>query len=154
MSYFKLINGIHDLIKNGGGVITITEGQIYNVDSYRQNIPVIAHINISGGSLLENLNTYNCEVAILDLVDENNNLTEDKFKGNDNHQEVFNYTDHIIRRFIMAFRKFSEGQDIYLVGDPTIEAVYPDETQNRLAGWEVSFTVGVPNNLIDVCEPI
>jgi len=154
MSYFKLINGIKDLLDSDSRVKTITEGDIDDLDTYRQNIPTIAHIVVNGGSDLENLNTYNCEVLVLDIISENNNETEDKFKGNDNKQEVYNLTDNIIRRFVLLFKKQAEGKNIFLIGDPLYDRVIDDTTQNRLAGWEVSFTVGVPNNLIDVCEPI
>ncbi len=154
MSYFKLINGIKDLLQTDVRIKTITEGTISDIDAYKQNIPTMAHIVVDGGSTLDNLNTYNVVVSVLDIVVENNNVTEDKFIGNDNRQEVFNETDNIIRRFYMYFKRNAQGQDIFIDGSPTFDKVEEYETENRLAGWDLTFTVGVPNNIIDVCKDV
>ena len=154
MSYFKLINGIKDLLNTDIRIKTITEGYISDIDAYKLNIPTMAHIVVDGGSTLENLNTYNVVISVLDIVVENNNLTVDKFIGNDNRQEVYNETDNIIRRFYMMFKRNAEGQDIFIDGAPTFDKVEEYETENRLAGWDLTFTVGVPNDLINVCETI
>lgn len=154
MSYFKLIGNIKDILSIDSRIKTITEGEVDDLDQYRQNIPTMAHITVSSGTLEENLNVYNVVVSVLDKVDENNNITIDKFKGNDNRQEIFNKTDNIIRRFFMKFRGQAEGQNIYIDGQPSIDKVLETETSNRLAGWDMSFTVGVPNELIDSCETI
>lgn len=154
MSYFKLINGIHDLLKEDSRVKTVTEGDIDDLDAYRQNIPTIAHIVVNSGRDSDTLNIYDVVVSVLDIVSENNNITEEKFKGNDNRQEVYNSTDNIIRRFIMRFRKQAEADNIYIVDNPTFDKVLDDETQNRLAGWDLTFSVGVPNTEIDVCKTV
>tara|TARA_R110002020_G_scaffold216205_5_gene423637 strand:- start:133 stop:597 length:465 start_codon:yes stop_codon:yes gene_type:complete len=154
MSYFKLINGIKELLEVDERVKTITEGDISDLDAYKQNLPTLAHIVVDGGSALENLNTYNVVVSVLDIIVENNNITVDKFKGNDNSQEIYNQTDNIIRRFFMVFNRNAEGQDIFIEESPTFSKVEEYDTENRLAGWELSFTVGVPNDKIDVCDPI
>ena len=151
MSYFKLINGIKDTLRTDARVITITEGDIDDLDAYRQNIPIMAHIVVNNGTIEENLNIYTVVVSVLDIVTENNNITQEKFLGNDNLQEVYNNTDNIIRRFFMLMRRNAEGQSIYIDGQPTFEKVEEEETQNRLAGWRLSFNIGVPSPEIDVC---
>ena len=151
MSYFKLINGIKDTLRTDARVITITEGYVDRVDEYKQNIPIMAHIIVDGGTVEDNLNVYGVEVMVLDIVSENNNITVEKFLGNDNLQEVYNNTDNIIRRFFMLMRRNAEGESIYIDGQPTFEKVEEEETQNRLAGWRLSFNVGVPSSEIDVC---
>ena len=110
----------------------------------------MAHI-IVDGTVEDNLNVYGVEVMVLDIVSENNNITVEKFLGNDNLQEVYNNTDNIIRRFFMLMRRNAEGESIYIDGQPTFEKVEEEETQNRLAGWRLSFNVGVPSSEIDVC---
>ena len=111
----------------------------------------MAHIIVDGGTVEDNLNVYGVEVMVLDIVSENNNITVEKFLGNDNLQEVYNNTDNIIRRFFMLMRRNAEGQSIYIDGQPTFEKVEEEETQNRLAGWRLSFNIGVPSPEIDVC---
>ena len=132
MSYFKLINGIKDTLRTDARVITITEGYV-------------------DGTIEENLNIYTVVVSVLDIVTENNNITQEKFLGNDNLQEVYNNTDNIIRRFFMLMRRNSIGESIYIDGQPTFDKVLDTETQNRLAGWDLTFNIGVPSPEIDVC---
>ena len=98
MSYFKLINGIKDTLRTDFRIKTITEGYVDRVDEYKQNIAIMAHIIVDGGTVEENLNVYGVEVMVLDIVTENNNITVEKFLGNDNLQEVYNNTDNIINR--------------------------------------------------------
>lgn len=152
MSYFKLINGIKTLLQSDSRVKTVTEGDIDDLDVYKQNIPTLAHIVVSGGTTEDNLNVYDVVVSVLDIVTENNNQTVNKFKGNDNRQEVYNDTDNIIRRFYMKFRNQSEADNIYIVGQPSFDKVLEDETVNRLAGWDITFQVGVPSLNIDGCQ--
>ena len=151
MSYFKLINGIKDTLRTDARVLTITEGYVDRVDEYRQNIPIMAHIIVDGGTVEENLNVYGVEVMVLDIVTENNNITVEKFLGNDNLQEVYNNTDNIIRRFFMLMRRNAIGESIYIDGQPTFDKVLDTETQNRLAGWDLTFNIGVPSTEIDIC---
>ena len=151
MSYFKLINGIKDILRTDARVTTITEGDIDDLDAYKQNIPVMAHIVVNSGTMEDNLNVYDVVVSVLDIVVENNNITIEKFIGNDNKQEVYELTDNIIRRMFMHFKRNSVGQDIFISDNPSLQKVLDTETQNRLAGWEMSFNVGVPSSEIDVC---
>ena len=151
MSYFKLINGIKDILRTDARVITITEGDIDDLDAYKQNIPVMAHIVVNSGTMEDNLNVYDVVVSVLDIVVENNNITVEKFLGNDNKQEVYELTDNIIRRMFMYFKRNSVGQDVFISDNPSFQKVLDTETQNRLAGWEISFSVGVPSSEIDVC---
>jgi hypothetical protein len=151
MSYFKLINGIKDILRTDARVITITEGYTTDFDAYRQNIPVMAHIIIESGTVEDNFNVYNVQLWIVDIVVENNNLTEEKFLGNDNLQEVYELTDNIARRFYMYLKRNSVGEDIYIDGSPTFDKVEETQTENRLAGWLLNFSVGVPNPEIDIC---
>mgnify|MGYP003124787688 FL=1 len=151
MSYFKLINGIKDILRTDARVTTITEGDIDDLDAYKQNIPVMAHIVVNSGTMEDNINVYDVVVSVLDIVVENNNITVEKFLGNDNKQEVYELTDNIIRRMFMHFKRNSVGQDIFISDNPSLQKVLDTETQNRLAGWEMSFSVGVPSSEIDVC---
>ena len=154
MSYFKLINGIKDLLQSDSRIKTVTEGDIDDIDAYKQNIPAMAHIIVNGGTVNDNLNVYNVVVSVLDIVDENNNITQEKFLGNDNLQEVYNSTDNIIRRFYMKFKKQAQGDNIYIDGQPSFDKVLDTETQNRIAGWDLTFSVGVPDLTIDSCQEI
>ena len=58
MSYFKLINGIKDTLRTDARVITITEGYVDRVDEYKQNIAIMAHIIVDGGTVEDNLNVF------------------------------------------------------------------------------------------------
>ena len=152
MSYFKLIDGVRVLLEADSRVKTITEGDVDDIDLYKQNIPTMAHIIVNSGTVEDNLNVYTLVLSVLDIVTENNNQTIEKFKGNDNRQNVYTTTDNIIRHFFMRFRKQAEGDNIFILGTPTFTKVLEESTSNRLAGWDLNFQVGVPSLIIDSCE--
>ena len=151
MSYFKLINGIKDLLDADEGVSTVTEGYVTDFDAYKKNISPMAHFIVENGTMDDNLNYYSVDIMLVDIVVENNNETKEKFLGNDNHQEVFNDMDNVARRFFMKFKRNSVGQDIFIQGSPSFSKIEETETQNRLAGWRLTFEVGVPSPEIDIC---
>lgn len=154
MSYFKLIYGIKEIFDADSRVKTITEGDIDDLDAYRQNIPTMVHIVVNSGNDNINAMEYDVVVSVLDIVSENNNITTEKFTGNDDRQEVFNRTQNIARRFLQSFRKQAEADNIYIVESPSYNKVLDEQTQNRLAGWDLSFTVGVPDLDMDICETV
>ena len=51
----------------------------------------------------------------------------------------------------MYLKRNSVGEDIYIDGSPTFDKVEDTQTENRLAGWLLNFSVGVPNPEIDIC---
>lgn len=154
MSYFKLIYGIKEIFDADSRVKTITEGDIDDLDAYRQNIPTMVHIVVNSGNDNINATEYDVVVSVLDIVSENNNITTEKFTGNDDRQEVFNRTQNIARRFLQTFRKQAEADNNYIVESPSYNKVLDEQTQNRLAGWDLSFTVGVPDLDMDICETV
>ena len=54
-------------------------------------------------------------LSVLDIVTENNNITVEKFLGNDNLQEVYNNTDNIIRRFFMLMRRNAMRGKVFIL---------------------------------------
>ena len=152
MSYFKLINSLRLVFEADDRIKTITEGDIDDLDLYRQNIPAMAHIIISDGVMSDNLNRYDVLIQCVDIVSENNNITSEKFKGNDNRQEVFNDMDNVLRRAYMTFKRDAIADNINVLGDASISKILEETTENRLAGWGATFQVEVPNALIDICE--
>lgn len=152
MSYFKLIEALRLVFEADTRIKTITEGDIDDLDLYRQNIPAMAHIIVSDGTMKDNLNTYDVLIQCVDIVSENNNITSEKFKGNDNRQEVFNDMDNVLRRAYMTFKRDAVADNINVLGDASISKILEETTQNRLAGWAATFQVEVPNDLINICE--
>lgn len=154
MSYFKLIESLKSVFESDARIKTITEGDIDDLDLYRQNIPAMAHIIISDGTIQDNLNVYNVLIQCVDIVSENNNITSEKFKGNDNRQEVYNDMDNVLRRAYLTFKRDAEQDNINVLGDASVTKILEETTENNLAGWAATFTVEVPNELMDVCAPI
>lgn len=154
MSYFKLINGIKTVLQEDSRIKTVTEGDIDDFDQYKQNIPAMAHIVVDSADMLDNLNTFSVDINIVDAVVENNNLTIEKFIGNDNRQEVYNDIANVCRRVFQKLRKFSFGDNIYVQDGATLQKIYQFENDNRLVGWAISFIVEVPDLTIDICETV
>ena len=88
MSYFKLIEALR-LVEADTRIKTITE-RINTLDLYSKYQQWL--IIVSNGTM-KDLNVYDVLIQCVDIVSENNNITSEKFKGNDNRQEVFNDMD-------------------------------------------------------------
>lgn len=114
----------------------------------------MAHIIISDGTIQDNLNVYNVLIQCVDIVSENNNITSEKFKGNDNRQEVYNDMDNVLRRAYLTFKRDAEQDNINILGDASVTKILEETTENNLAGWAATFTVEVPNKLMDICQQI
>lgn len=154
MSYFKLIDGLKTILQEDSRVKTVTEGEIDDLDQYKQNIPALAHIIVENGVLNENLNQYNVDIYLIDYVTENNNITIEKFKSNSNRQEVYNDMINVARRVFRKLRTFSFGDKIYVQDAAAFDKIYQFENDNRLAGWRLSFVVEAPDLNIDICETV
>ena len=154
MSRFKLTSSIKVLLGEDKRVITQTIGTEDEYDSEKQNIPVLSHLYLGDINFGENYTYYDVQLTITDAVVENNNLTVDKWLGNDNREEVFSNISNIIKHFIGKLRTRSKEDDIFAIGEPNATPVFDFETVNNLSGYELSISIGVPELNINLCETI
>tara|TARA_R100000805_G_C3610769_1_gene111389 strand:+ start:1188 stop:1652 length:465 start_codon:yes stop_codon:yes gene_type:complete len=154
MSYFKLIQGLKEVLEQDSRIKTITEGDIEDFNAYKYDLPAIAHIDVEDGNFEENLTVLDVSIDFVDYVNVEQNITNEKFKGNDNRQEVYNDMLNVSRRVFQKIRKFSFDDKIYVRDAAPIRKIYQFANDNRLVGWTVQFQAEVPDVIIDICETI
>jgi len=85
-----------------------------------------------------------------DIVDQSKDLTLDRFKGNDNVQDILNTQLGVLNRLIQRLRMGNLHTDMYqLNGNPSLDPFY-DRFENQLAGWSATMDIQIYND-INIC---
>ena len=87
--YYQLTETIKDQLLADINCNTVTTGDIYDVNLNKQDIFPLAHIIVNNVLQQEQTLTFNISILAMDIVDQSKTETFDKFKGNNNEQEVF-----------------------------------------------------------------
>ncbi len=95
--------------------------------------------------------TFSLSILAMDIVDTNKEETVDIFRGNNNEMDVLNTQLSVLNKFIQKLRKGTTHREGYQVEGSTNLDAFKDRFENELAGWSVSFSLVVMNN-IDICE--
>jgi hypothetical protein len=95
--------------------------------------------------------TFNFSILAMDLVDVNKEETTDIFRGNNNEMDVLNTQLAVLNKFIQQLRKGTTHRDGYQVEGTASLNAFKDRFENELAGWSVTFSLVVMNN-IDICD--
>jgi len=150
--YSELLNYIKSLGEADPFINTITQGDFDRVDLDKGNIMPILHINIIGGSFTNGQTVVlDVEIAALQQRDDNNEERTDKFFQQDNEIDNMNEMLAVLNRiWTIAFRDF-EDRNFRASEDPTLEIVDQRTTTNSIEGWNLSFSLIMPNTTISLC---
>jgi len=148
-AYYEVLRILKLSLEENKDIHTVTQGDISNLDLNKMNIYPIGHIDLDDGTFNENTIEFNCSIYAMDVIDTSNNLVVDKFIGNDNEIDVFNTMLAVVRRTYLELAKDMRTQDITILGEPSVRKM--EGAVNNLAGWEMTFTIEVPDTIISVC---
>jgi len=150
--FYNLTEKIQDTLNLDVNVKTITYGDIFEVDLDKQTIFPLSHFMITGATLVGRVWNFNVNLLCMDLVNESKDFVQgypEKFRGNNNEQDVFNTQLAVANRLLELLRSGDLYSDLYQISEgsqPTLEP-FVDRFDNKLAGWSVSFTVEIPNDM-------
>ena len=83
----------------------------------------------------------------MDIVDFSKSETIDRFKGNNNEQDILNTQLAVLNRLIQRLRKGQLYTEMYqLDGNPSCLPFY-DRFENGLAGWTATMDVLIYNDI-------
>jgi len=86
----------------------------------------------------------------MDIVDQSKDATFDKFKGNNNEQDILNTQLGVLNKVIQKLRMGTLYTDKYqLDTDVNCEPFY-DRFENQLAGWTATMDIMIYND-IQIC---
>jgi hypothetical protein len=87
----------------------------------------------------------------MDIVDISKDETTNKFRGNNNEQDVLNTQISVLNRLYEKLRRGNLYDDNYQVdGTPNLE-IFVDRFENKLAGWTMTININTPNEMT-VCD--
>ena len=145
--FYQLTQTIKDQLLADINVNTVTTGDIYDVNLNKQDIFPLSHIIVNNVLQQEQTLTFNISIIAMDIVDQSKSVTTDKFKGNNNEQDILNTQLSVLNKVIQVLRMGTLHQDMYqLDGDVNCEPFY-DRFENQLAGWTATMDVMIYNDI-------
>ena len=145
--FYNLTTKIKDTLALDDFVNTITYGDIFEIDLNKQDIFPLSHFIVNNATLNGHTWSFNISLLCMDIVDESKKDVVDKFRGNDNEQDVLNTQMAVINRLLELLRRGDLFTELYqLDGTPIIEP-FSDRFENKLAGWTLTMDVLIPNDM-------
>jgi hypothetical protein len=149
--YYEILTKLQTELNNDPLISTVSEGDIFSVDLSKQTIYPLCHIMVNNATFVDNVIQYNISILAMDIVDLSKDETTNKFRGNDNEQDILNTQINVLNRLYEKLRRGNLYDDNYQVdGTPNVEP-FIDRFENKLAGWTMTFNMNTPNTMT-VCN--
>ena len=148
--FYQLTETIKEQLLLDVNINSVTTGDISDVNLNKQDIFPLGHIIINNVVVDEQILTFNISILACDIVNQSKDLTLDRFKGNDNVQDILNTQLGVLNRLIQRLRMGNLHTDMYqLNGNPSLDPFY-DRFENQLAGWSATMDIQIYND-INIC---
>ena len=152
-TYYNILTTIKNQLLQDNDCNSVTEGSIWEIDLDKQTLAPLSHIQVNNATRQNNTYVFNITVYCMDIVDKNPKLTTDKFRGNDNEQDVLNTQLAVGARLMELMERGDlRTENFALDGEPQFES-FTERFENFWAGWAVTFNVQVPNEMT-VCDNV
>ena len=120
--FFQLTETIKTELLQDVNVNTCTIGDITDVNLNKQDIFPLSHIIINSVVDEEQVLKFNLTILACDIVNQSKEFTVDRFKGNNDVQDILNTQLAVLNRLIQRLRMGTLYTDMYqLEGSPTLE---------------------------------
>ena len=145
--FYQLTETIKTELLEDKNINTVTTGDITDVNLNKQDIFPLGHIIINSVIDQEQVLSFNISILACDIVDQSKEFTVDRFKGNDDVQDILNTQLAVLNRLIQRLRKGTLYTDMYqLEGSPSLTPFY-DRFENQLAGWTATMDILIYNDI-------
>ena len=147
---FTLLEAIKKELNDNKLINQVTFGNLMEVELEKTNIYPLAHVGIQTGSIGSATSTIEVSILFLDIVDDNKEITTDKFYGNDNEEYVMNEMFSAATKTAQELLRgtlFSNGFEVY---DEIETEFFTERFKDKLAGCGITMNVTLQNNL-DLC---
>tara|TARA_X000001382_G_scaffold113595_1_gene91455 strand:+ start:98 stop:568 length:471 start_codon:yes stop_codon:yes gene_type:complete len=145
--FYQLSETIKEQLLQDQNINTVTTGNLSDVNLNKQDIFPMGHIIVNSVVDEEQVLRFNISVLAMDIVDFSKGETIDRFKGNNNEQDILNTQLAVINRLIQRLRKGQLYTEMYqLDGNPSCLPFY-DRFENGLAGWTATMDVLIYNDI-------
>lgn len=145
--FYQLTETIKEELLKDKSINTVTTGDISDVNLNKQDIFPLGHIIVNNVIVNEQTLDFNISVLACDIVDQSKDLTFDRFKGNNDIQDILNTQLGVLNRLIQRLRMGELHRDMYqLSGSPSLQPFY-DRFENQLAGWTATMDIQIYNDI-------
>jgi len=145
--FYQLTETIKNELLGDENINTVTTGDITDVNLNKQDIFPLGHIIINNVIDEEQVLRFNITVLACDIVDQSKSETVDRFKGNNDVQDILNTQLAVLNRLIQRLRMGTLYTDMYqLDSSPSLTPFY-DRFENQLAGWSATMDVMIYNDI-------
>jgi len=145
--YYQLTETIKEQLLQDININTVTTGDITDVNLNKQDIFPMGHIIVNSVTDEEQVLRFNITVLAMDIVDQSKEPTVDRFKGNNNEQDILNTQLAVLNRLIQRLRMGELYRDMYQIdSNPTLDPFF-DRFENQLAGWSANMEVLIYNDI-------
>ena len=145
--FYQLTQAIKNELLRDANINTVTTGDITDVNLNKQDIFPLGHIIINSVVDEEQILRFNITVLACDIVDQSKDRTLNRFRGNDDTQNILNTQLAVLNRLIQRLRMGTLFTDMYqLDGNPSLTPFY-DRFENQLAGWSATMDIMIYNDI-------
>ena len=145
--FYQLTETIKDELLGDENINTVTTGDITDVNLNKQDIFPLGHIIINNVVDEEQVLRFNITILACDIVDQSKSKTVDRFKGNNDVQDILNTQLAVLNRLIQRLRMGTLYTDMYqLDSSPSLTPFY-DRFENQLAGWSATMDIMIYNDI-------
>lgn len=145
--FYQLTETIKTELLQDKNINTVTTGDITDVNLNKQDIFPLGHIIINNVVDEEQVLRFNISILACDIVNQSKEFTVDRFKGNNDVQDILNTQLAVLNRLIQRLRKGNLYTEMYqLDGSPSLQPFY-DRFENQLAGWTATMDVLIYNDI-------
>lgn len=143
---YKILDKLKNTLRETKGTNTVSFGLISDNDLNKTTIFPLAHIIMNRARPRAQVAEFDFTIILSDIVDENNSKESgDEFYGNNNLQDVLNTQFEVANRISSLLQRGSLFEENYQITSAPDMEVMIDRFSNLLAGWELTFTIQIPN---------
>ena len=147
--YSQLLYYIKQLAEQDNYINTVVKG---GEDFDKANIYPIINVVIDNANFPSDaVVSFDVILECTDIRDINKEIVNDKFEHNDNEIDNHNNTFATLNRIWKIMKRDFNSNNITASENPSLSKI-TYEQKNLVDGWELSFTVQMPNTTLDLCQ--
>ena len=139
--YYDITSTLKTALLEDDFVNTVNKGAFNDVDIAKQTIFPLSHLRVENISHEDSALRFSIALELLDIVDISNEQTNDRFRGNDNKDDVFNTQLGVGVRLVERFRRGDLFTSEYEYGGSANYEQLDNEYENGLSGWRLTFDI-------------
>ncbi len=156
IAYYEITKHIRDFFQADPEINTVEIGNFSKLDLDKAEIYAIAGLEADTPEFINGVVTFNVTIIVMDLVDQRMSNDDElpaaeRWKGQDNKQDVHNQLLAVLERFGESLDKGSlSDRGWEVIGTPGIN-IFEERGDNMLAGWTATYVIAIPNT-VTTCD--